>query len=228
MVGGAAAPQSMIEGFQKRHGLEVLHAWGMTEMTPVGTVCRLKPHLEKLPDAERFARRATQGIPVPFVETRVVGDDGPVPADGKSLGELHVRGPWIAKSYFKGAQEAADKFTPDGWFRTGDVVATDGDGYVRIADRSKDLIKSGRRVDQLGGARERADGPPGRGRGRGGGGEAPEVGRAAARVRGAARGGQGDRAGPARPPRVTLRAVLAAGRLRVHGPESRGPRWASS
>jgi acyl-CoA synthetase (AMP-forming)/AMP-acid ligase II len=142
IVGGSAAPQAMIEAFEKRHGLHVLHAWGMTEMSPVGTVCRLKAHLRSAPEGERMRMRATQGLPVPLVETRVLGEQGPVAADGTSMGELHVRGPWIAKSYYKNPAEA-DKFTMDGWFRTGDVVTVDGEGYVRITDRSKDLIKSG-------------------------------------------------------------------------------------
>ncbi len=143
VVGGAAAPQSMIEAFEKRHGLRVLHAWGMTETTPVGAVCRLKPHLEKLPEADRFKLRATQGIPPPLVEVRAVGDSGaPVAWDGRSMGELHVRGPWIARSYYQNPSEA-DKFTMDGWFRTGDVVTIDSEGYIRITDRAKDLIKSG-------------------------------------------------------------------------------------
>jgi fatty-acyl-CoA synthase len=143
IVGGAAAPQAMIEAFEKRHGLHVLHAWGMTEMTPVGTVSRLKTHLQDAPEAERFRHRATQGLPVPLVETRVLAvDGGPVPPDGKSMGELQVRGPWIARSYFRNPAEA-DKFTSDGWFRTGDVVTVDREGYVRITDRTKDLIKSG-------------------------------------------------------------------------------------
>jgi fatty-acyl-CoA synthase len=142
IVGGAAAPVAMIEGFEKRHGLRVIHAWGMTEMTPVGTVCRPGPRAAKLPDAERFRLRATQGTAVPLVDIRAVGDEGEVPWDGKSMGELHVRGPCIARSYFHNPAEA-DKFTMDGWFRTGDVVTIDPDGYVRITDRSKDLIKSG-------------------------------------------------------------------------------------
>jgi len=139
IVGGAAAPQAMIEGFEKRHGLRVIHAWGMTEMTPLGTVSR---PAAKLPDADRFRLRATQGVAAPLVDVRAVGDSGEVPWDGKSMGELHVRGPCIAASYFKNPAEA-DKFTVDGWFRTGDVVTIDPDGYVRITDRSKDLIKSG-------------------------------------------------------------------------------------
>lgn len=143
IVGGAAAPQAMIEAFEKRHGLKVLHAWGMTETTPLGTVCRIKPHLTALSEAERFRLRACQGLAVPFVEIRAIGESGAeVPWDGKSMGELHVRGPWIAKSYFQNAAEA-DKFTMDGWFRTGDIVTIDSEGYVRITDRAKDLIKSG-------------------------------------------------------------------------------------
>jgi len=142
VVGGAAAPQAMIEGFQKRHGLRILHAWGMTEMTPLGTVSRLKPRLEALPEAERFRIRATQGFAVPLVDVRVEAESGPAPWDGKTMGELQVRGPWIARSYFQNPAEA-DKFTMDGWFRTGDIVTVDGEGYVRITDRSKDVIKSG-------------------------------------------------------------------------------------
>ncbi len=142
IVGGAAAPQAMIEAFHQRHGIDVIHAWGMTEMTPIGTVCRLKPPLARLPDAERWRIRATQGLPVPLVEVRAMNEQGVVAWDGKAMGELHVRGPFIASAYFENAQEA-DKFTMDGWFRTGDIVTIDAEGYVRITDRSKDLIKSG-------------------------------------------------------------------------------------
>jgi fatty-acyl-CoA synthase len=142
VVGGAAAPQSMIEAFEKRHGIHVVHAWGMTEMTPIGTVCRVKPALAGEPEAERFRRRATQGLPIPLVEVRAVGEDGPVPWDGKSMGELHVRGPFVARSYYDNPLEA-ERFTMDGWLRTGDIVTVDGEGYVRITDRAKDLIKSG-------------------------------------------------------------------------------------
>jgi fatty-acyl-CoA synthase len=143
VVGGAAAPQAMIEAFEKRHGLKVLHAWGMTETTPVGAVCRLKPKLRTLPEAEQFRLRAHQGLAVPLVEMRAMDENGKAVAwDGKSMGELHVRGPWIARSYFQNPVEA-DKFTPDGWFRTGDIATIDPEGYMRITDRSKDLIKSG-------------------------------------------------------------------------------------
>jgi fatty-acyl-CoA synthase len=142
IVGGSAAPQSMIERFEKKHGLRVVHAWGMSEMSPIGTLCKPGPRGTSLPDPEKFRLRATQGTPVPFVDVRAVGDRGEVPWDGNSMGELHVRGPCVARSYFRNPAEA-DKFTMDGWFRTGDVVTIDPEGYVRITDRSKDLIKSG-------------------------------------------------------------------------------------
>ncbi|MCA1829458.1 MAG: long-chain fatty acid--CoA ligase [Myxococcales bacterium] len=142
VVGGSAAPQAMIEGYQKRHGLHVLHAWGMTEMSPIGTICRIKPSLHSLPEADKFRVHATQGLAVPLVDVRAMAESGEAPWDGKTMGELHVRGPFIARSYFNNPVEA-DKFTMDGWFRTGDIVTIDPEGYVRITDRSKDLIKSG-------------------------------------------------------------------------------------
>ncbi len=140
VVGGSAAPEAMIRAFD-RFGLKVLHAWGMTEMSPLGTTSRLKRHLRG--DAEvEYRYRAKQGVPTPLVEIRAVGEQGEVPWDGQSLGELQVRGPWVAQSYYN-LEEESDKWTPDGWFRTGDVVAIDPEGYIRIADRTKDLIKSG-------------------------------------------------------------------------------------
>jgi len=138
-IGGSAAPAALIDGFRARHGLEVTHAWGMTETNPVGTVARVKPHLRG--DRE-LAVRSTQGLALPFVETRHVDDAGTIlPWDGKTIGELEVRGPWVARIYFN--DEGADRFTADGWFRTGDVVTIDSEGYVTITDRSKDVIKSG-------------------------------------------------------------------------------------
>ena len=142
VVGGSAAPAALIEAFEKRHGLNVVHAWGMTEMSPIGTVSRLKPSHANLSEPEKLKVRASQGMPMPFVDIRVMGDQGPVSWDGKSMGELQVRGPCIARSYFDNADEG-DKFTSDGWFRTGDIVTADAEGYIRITDRSKDLIKSG-------------------------------------------------------------------------------------
>jgi fatty-acyl-CoA synthase len=132
----------MIEGFQKRHGLEVVHAWGMTEMSPLGTVARVKNHLLESDDATLLAIRSTQGFANAFVETRHVDDEGKVlPQDGTSMGELEVRGAWVASSYMK--DEDPSRWAADGWFKTGDVVTLDQDGYVRICDRAKDVIKSG-------------------------------------------------------------------------------------
>ncbi len=141
-IGGSAAPPSMIEGFEKRHGLHVIHAWGMTETSPVGTLARVKRELAGESDEARMAARASQGYALPFVEQRHVGEDGQrLPWDGATMGELEVRGPWVASAYFGG--DGADRFTKDGWFKTGDVVTIDAHGYVRITDRSKDVIKSG-------------------------------------------------------------------------------------
>ncbi|HEY2030522.1 MAG TPA: long-chain fatty acid--CoA ligase [Myxococcales bacterium] len=142
VIGGSAAPQAMIEAFDKRHGLKVLHAWGMTEMSPIGSTTRLKPEHDKLPESEQYKIKALQGLPPPLVEARAMSQDGEAPWDGKSMGELEVRGPWVARSYYKNEGES-DKFRSDGWFRTGDVVTIDPSGYIRITDRSKDLIKSG-------------------------------------------------------------------------------------
>jgi fatty-acyl-CoA synthase len=140
--GGAAAPASMIQGFAERHHIEVRHTWGMTETNPVATLSKVKVGLET-GDATELSYRAKQGFCVPFVDQRHVDDAGRVlPWDGVQMGELEVRGPWVASAYYE-SPEGADKFTADGWFRTGDVVTIDGEGYVHITDRAKDVIKSG-------------------------------------------------------------------------------------
>jgi fatty-acyl-CoA synthase len=139
-VGGAAAPESMIRRFDKL-GVRLIHGWGMTETTPVATVSTLKPEMMSWSEDERYALRARQGLPLPFIETRAVDDQVEVSWDGETAGELEVRGPWVAASYFNADQP--DKWTADGWFRTGDVVTIDSGGYVKITDRAKDLIKSG-------------------------------------------------------------------------------------
>ena len=141
VVGGSAAPESMIRAFD-RHGLRVVHAWGMTEMTPLGTVSWLKRSLQEVPEDQRYAYRAKQGLPAPLVETRVMGPLGEAPWDGEAMGELEVRGPWVASGYYQ-APELTGKWSDDGWFRTGDVATIDPEGYVKITDRTKDLIKSG-------------------------------------------------------------------------------------
>ncbi len=142
LVGGSAAPAAMIQAFQERHNLRILHAWGMTETTPLGTVSQVPSELVNAPRAEQYAVRAKQGRPAPFVEIRARGAEGLVSWTGKSMGELEVRGPWIAASYFNN-EEARQAFTDDGWFRTGDIVTIDPHGYIEIQDRAKDLIKSG-------------------------------------------------------------------------------------
>jgi fatty-acyl-CoA synthase len=141
VVGGSAAPEAMIRAFDK-HGLRVVHAWGMTEMSPVGTVSQLGPDASLLSEDERYAVRARQGPPTPWVDIRAVSESGEVPWDGATVGELHVRGPWVASSYYRN-NEALDRWTADGWFRTGDVVTIDASGSIKVCDRAKDLIKSG-------------------------------------------------------------------------------------
>jgi fatty-acyl-CoA synthase len=142
-VGGAAAPRAMIAGFKQRHGLAVAHSWGMTETSPVATFAALPGELAYAPDEEQFDYVATQGMPLPFVELRARDDDGrEIRWDGETLGELEVRGPWVAAAYYE-APETRDRWTDDGWFRTGDIVAMHPRGYIQIKDRAKDVIKSG-------------------------------------------------------------------------------------
>ena len=141
VVGGSAVPASMIEGFD-RHGLTIVQAWGMTELSPLGTVAHLPRELEGRPTEAQVRYRARQGASVPFVELRARDDSGrEIAWDDTAMAELEVRGPWVAAGYHGGA--GAEKFTDDGWFQTGDVVAIDERGCIRICDRSKDLIKSG-------------------------------------------------------------------------------------
>jgi fatty-acyl-CoA synthase len=141
IVGGAAVPRSMFEGFD-RHGLNVIQAWGMTELAPLGTVSRLPRSLHDSATDEQYSFRGRQGIACPFLDIRARDDDGQLIAwDDLAIGELEVRGPWVAAGYHAG--RGTDSFTPDGWFKTGDVVRIDAFGCIRICDRSKDLVKSG-------------------------------------------------------------------------------------
>ncbi|MGZ4220208.1 MAG: long-chain fatty acid--CoA ligase [Solirubrobacteraceae bacterium] len=141
LVGGSAVPRSLLEGFD-RHGLTIIQAWGMTETSPLGSVCRLTPDLVDAPVEQQYDFRSRQGVPVPFVDIRARGDDGElIEWDDTAMGELEVRGPWVAAAYHRGM--GAEKFTEDGWFQTGDVVKIDSRGCIRICDRSKDLVKSG-------------------------------------------------------------------------------------
>ena len=142
LVGGAAVPESLIRAFD-RHGIWILQGWGMTETSPVCTISYPKAELRDVPMDERYRRAAMAGVPVPLVDLRVRGDDGvDQPWDGTSVGEMQVRGPFITGSYHD-VPVTEDKFTPDGWLRTGDVASVDALGFVKISDRTKDLIKSG-------------------------------------------------------------------------------------
>ncbi|MEZ5101698.1 MAG: long-chain fatty acid--CoA ligase [Thermoleophilia bacterium] len=141
VIGGSAAPPALIQAFDERHGVPVLHAWGMTEMSPIGTIARVPAGLADAAPGEQLAARASQGRSLPFVEVRARGDRGFAPRDGTTMGELEVRGPTVARSYYGGA--GAEQFTEDGWFRTGDVVTVDRFGQIQIQDRAKDLVKSG-------------------------------------------------------------------------------------
>ncbi len=141
LVGGSAVPKSMIEGYD-RHGLQIMQGWGMTETSPLASTCILPPELDDASPDEQFEYRARQGVPAAFVEIRARGDDRElIPWDDDAMGELEVRGPWVAAAYFQGS--GAEKFTEDGWFQTGDVVRINRHGCIRIADRTKDLVKSG-------------------------------------------------------------------------------------
>jgi len=142
VIGGSAAPPAMIETFDKEYGVEVLHAWGMTEMSPLGSVNHPKEKHAALSARERLAVRLKQGRPPYGVEMKIVDDAGTeLPRDGKAFGDLLVRGPWITSGYFKG--EGGAVLRDGDWFATGDVATIDPDGYMQITDRSKDVIKSG-------------------------------------------------------------------------------------
>jgi fatty-acyl-CoA synthase len=137
LVGGSALPEGMIRGFD-RHGIDVRQAWGMTELTPIGTV-NCSP---RGAEPEQVAERARQGAPVPFIEIRSIAEDREAPWDGETMGELQVRGPWVAASYYN-LPDQQQRWTADGWFCTGDVVTIDAHGSIKLADRTRDLIKSG-------------------------------------------------------------------------------------
>jgi fatty-acyl-CoA synthase len=141
--GGAAVPASLSEAYRARVGLPLTHSWGMTEVSPVGAIGGTRSRHAGAAEEEQVAVRAAQGQPMPLVRLRLsdVEDGHEPPRDGRSIGELQVAGPWVASGYFR--VEATDAFTEDGWLRTGDLATIDGEGYVRLADRMKDLIKSG-------------------------------------------------------------------------------------
>jgi fatty-acyl-CoA synthase len=141
IIGGAPCPTAMTAAFQERYQVDVLHAWGMTELSPVGTVCAFKAHHLSLPADERYAVQAKQGRSVFGIDMKIVGPDGEeLPWDGQAAGDLLVRGQWVVQQYF-GSGDASH--LRDGWFPTGDIAKIDADGFMQITDRSKDVIKSG-------------------------------------------------------------------------------------
>lgn len=126
-----------------RHGIQPRHLWGMTETSPVATICYPKSHFAGWNEEQIAQLRTKQGLPLPFVEIRAVDDDNNVvPTDGAAMGELEVRGPWVAGSYFNSPQDQ-HRWTADGWYKTGDIATIDDEGYLQLTDRAKDLIKSG-------------------------------------------------------------------------------------
>jgi len=139
--GGSAPPQRLIEAYEQSTGVPILHAWGMTETTPIATICRLKSTLQGISDEERLGVMAKQGLPVLGMDVTVMDEQGTEVAwDGETFGEIVVRGPWVTAGYLH--VDTPERFT-DGWFRTGDVATIDPEGYVHIVDRTKDLVKSG-------------------------------------------------------------------------------------
>ena len=141
VIGGSACPPAMITAFREEYNVDVLHAWGMTELSPLGTLCTLKNKHLKLPEAEQMKIRLKQGRAIFGIDMKIVNDEGQEQVhDGKAYGDLLVKGPWVVREYFK--QEGGDPLQ-QGWFPTGDVATFDADGYMQITDRSKDVIKSG-------------------------------------------------------------------------------------
>jgi len=142
LLGGAAASEALMRGFDQ-HGFSVMCLWGMTETSPHATCSQLRPFMNDWSDDKQYAHRLKQGIPTAFVEARITRLDGTqAPHDGSSVGEIEVRGPWVAAAYYNMPEEA-NKWSPDGWLRTGDMGHIDEHGYMKLVDRSKDLIKSG-------------------------------------------------------------------------------------
>ena len=141
IVGGSACPQALIAGFDE-FDLKIVAAWGLTETSPIGSLGNVRPEIQQRSPEEILRYRAQAGVPVPLVDLRIMGDNGEQPWDGRSVGEIELRGPWVTASYYK-RPDAADRFSDDGWFRTGDVAMMSPEGYIHITDRSKDLIKSG-------------------------------------------------------------------------------------
>jgi len=142
MVGGSSAPRFLIKSFDERYGIKVFNTWGMTEISPLGSTAILTSRYKDVPQEERYDHLTKQGFPIPFIEIRGRNEFGLIPWDGNTMGELEVRGPFVAAEYFNNTEQHG-KFTDDGWLRTGDIASISEDGCIEIKDRSKDVIKSG-------------------------------------------------------------------------------------
>jgi fatty-acyl-CoA synthase len=142
LLGGSAAPRSLIKSFDERYGIQMLHTWGMTELSPLGATSVMTSELAKSSKEEQYDHATKQGYPIPLVEIRGRNESGLIPWDGTTMGELEVRGPFVCSSYYHDEEPHA-KFTPDGWLKTGDLVTIAEDGCIEIKDRNKDIIKSG-------------------------------------------------------------------------------------
>jgi len=142
VIGGSACPRAMTQTFQDKYGVDVIHAWGMTEMSPLGTLCSIKPEYNQLEGEEKLDLQAKQGHPPFSVEMKITDDENnALPWDGETFGRLKVRGPGVSSAYFKG--RGAEQFDDEHWFDTGDVAHVNPLGYMEITDRAKDVIKSG-------------------------------------------------------------------------------------
>lgn len=142
LVGGSSMPRFLVKAFDERYNIRVLHTWGMTELSPLGATAVLPVKLEDASKEEQYDYATKQGLPVPFVEIRGRSESGFIPWDGQTMGELEVRGPWVASAYYRDP-DPGGKFTSDGWLKTGDIVTISADGCIEVRDRSKDVIKSG-------------------------------------------------------------------------------------
>ncbi len=159
MIGGSACPRAMTEAFETKYGVSVAHAWGMTEMSPLGSFCSLKPETAELRGEALYDLKVKQGHPPFSVDMKITGDDGAEkPWDGATFGRLKVKGPAVARAYHRVSEPILDA---EGFFDTGDVATIDAHGYMQITDRAKDVIKSGRRMDLLDRHRESRHRPSG-------------------------------------------------------------------
>jgi fatty-acyl-CoA synthase len=141
-LGGSSSPRILIKSFEERYGIQVINSWGMTELSPLGSTSVLSSTLHEAPKEEQYEHTTRRSLPIPLVEMRARNEFGLVPRDGETMGELEVRGPFVAAAYYCDTAAGA-KFTPDGWLKTGDIASIGEDGYIEIKDRSKDVIKSG-------------------------------------------------------------------------------------